>query len=317
MRVPNSPRRAFTLVELLVVIGIIAILIAILLPTIAGANRNAKQTACAANLRSLGQIIAVYNVQFKGSMPYSLYYSNATGVNNASAVDDGSDSALSANTYTWWSVLRKLMRNQGNWDNSIMNNDGSRATRFMAAFNCPIGLNRDAGCDFGSNPTIMPDLLYELGIGGSGNGSAQPWAKFLVPAKTNRVVPENILLYDAAEIAPNFNTQYVTGYDLDNGWMIDSVSNPYRRVRGDFGNRKPPAVADHTLVEPGPNVEGNAEPKTRGQIRWRHGRNDAANFLLADGSVKSFRITKNYGAPNERGELTRGMFRPKPPPGFR
>lgn len=310
MRVPNSPRRAFTLVELLVVIGIIAILIAILLPTIAGANRNAKQTACAASLRSLGQIIAVYNVQFKGSMPYSLYYSNASGVNNAAAVDDGSDSALSANTYTWWSVLRKLMRNQGNWDNSIVNNDGSRATRFMAAFNCPIGLNRDAGCDYGSNPSIMPDLYYEI----VGNAAAPSWARFLVPAKTNRLYPDNILLYDAAEIAPSFTTQYVTGYDLDKGWMIDSVANPYRRVRH---ARTPAAVADNTYADPGPNVEGNDAAGTRGQIRWRHGRNDAANFLLADGSVKTFRITKNADTPNVRGELTRGMFRPKPPTGFR
>lgn len=52
--------RAFTLVELLVVISILAMLMAILVPCLGSARERAKRTACMANLRSIGQSIFVY-----------------------------------------------------------------------------------------------------------------------------------------------------------------------------------------------------------------------------------------------------------------
>ncbi|MDA3874426.1 MAG: prepilin-type N-terminal cleavage/methylation domain-containing protein [Kiritimatiellae bacterium] len=73
----NSSRNAFTLIEMLVVIGVIALLIALIVPAASGAMERARRTKCMSNLRSLVTGIIAFAVNNDGFFPHSANNSNS------------------------------------------------------------------------------------------------------------------------------------------------------------------------------------------------------------------------------------------------
>ncbi len=66
----NRRRRlGFTLIELLVVVAIIALLMAIIMPALAGARENAKKVKCLANVRAIGSAMYAYSTEWNGAFP--------------------------------------------------------------------------------------------------------------------------------------------------------------------------------------------------------------------------------------------------------
>lgn len=70
----TSTTSAFTLIELLVVIAILALLVSILMPSLAKARDAAKTVVCATNLKAIGTTLASYTNEYNGSYPGCDFY---------------------------------------------------------------------------------------------------------------------------------------------------------------------------------------------------------------------------------------------------
>ena len=85
VRLPGWRRHGFTLVELLVVIGIIAVLVSILLPALNRARAQARTVQCLSNLKQIGLAFANYVNENKGWFPHQTSWNNLMGKKGTSA----------------------------------------------------------------------------------------------------------------------------------------------------------------------------------------------------------------------------------------
>jgi len=106
-------RRGFTLVELLVVIGIIAVLIGLLLPALGRARAQANMVACSAGMRDISNAFVQFQMDHKGWLPKAYFNGRPTGKDVAEINQFGSpdDWGLREPEWGWDYAVFKYLKN--------------------------------------------------------------------------------------------------------------------------------------------------------------------------------------------------------------
>ena len=311
-------RAGFTLVELLVVIGIIAVLIGILLPVLGSARRQARAVQCGSNLRQIGLALQMYVNQNKGSLPPGFMITDF--------------STTPKTVINWTSLLCGMMDKTAAISNQASDTAGGVNTRgFRRTMLCPEVTAVDADFDPNDNsvthylahPRLMPILNTEYGatpgptpdnyVRNSG-GDPNAVMKCFKLSRLKR----------SAEIAMVFDGSLSL---LTNAGNYSNYSgHPYYRPRqnmpvGDLiSNRAlgtPAAlIADWTKTNYKPDDPVDMRPVSAEganpplaftnkdldgndrNFRFRHGKNDTLNALFGDMHVATFETNKRRLSSN-------------------
>lgn len=282
----------FTLVELLVVVGIVSLLTAVLLPTLSRARAQANNLACQSNLHQIGQAIEIYAGGSKGILPYG--YWDGT-FNAATGRDTGYNAAMAAD----WSVLLQsaVSANAGpNYDANFAGGLKSRVRQIFFDPDAPPGdTNNALGLtltQYVCHPRLMP-LLGQQDFYAEMNAPVGVRC-FLRPYNLAHIRrgSEIAVIFDAS-LAPQVGGGW-TAYPVPVAMSLDNGRiNSDTYLTDQYNLAVTPGMnPDNSLdMTPAQGGASNSDLKTNSQnIRFRHMNNRCCNVLMADMHVESFAL---------------------------
>ena len=289
--VPRQPmRKGFTLVELLVVIGIIAVLIAILLPTLAGARQAANMIKCQSNLRQIGMAVQIYASRNKDVCPWG----TAPTVQGILPNGSPGGSYTERIQETLSRIIGKDVLNQSYGFPS----DPMRPTIsgvFQDADTIGEGIRHYTANSrvFGNSGRNDPYKINEWGATG--------FAARMHPMKLTGLRPSAEIATWWCSQQTSFNETHplnkyaaaTDSYFMDNTGAARAGFYYFRGLNGTEEMGKPASLYKQEMPTNLLNT-----PPGGGGVRTRHNRNTMANLLFADGHVSPYRES----------EITRKLF---------
>ncbi|HSV12906.1 MAG TPA: prepilin-type N-terminal cleavage/methylation domain-containing protein [Tepidisphaeraceae bacterium] len=293
--------RAFTLVELLVVIGIIAVLIGLLLPALNKARQQANLTACMSNLRSIGLAINMYTTANKLSLPFG-YWDGSVPLGTAPDFTKATD---------WRALLQATLTRQGGQTYVESSNAGGDTSKIATdLFVCKDVPENVGVLTYACHPRLMPAIeLKDPVFFFTGKGD------FMRPYKITQIKHgAEILLVADSTLKPLPDPGFIHGkmqanfglggIDLNAFGGANTTNRSLLLDEGRPATATPVANRDTSidvLASNGPaftnkdsmNQNDAVGSSNWGNIRFRHLSDTAANVLMVDGHVETHRLSSD------------------------
>lgn len=268
--------KAFTLIELLVVVAIIAVLIAILIPSLGRSRDQAKMTSCKANLRSIGQLLYMYDNMFAG-----LPIGDGSDPNQSGqylrwyiSVQNAADSSAGTNTYTAGSAASKIR--------AMFIDPAVGGTEFLRQNNNPSLSYVDSIIQYACHPVIMPSWGGPLGA------KPAPYKLSTLPRTDLAMVFDTNLTFVSTTGYWKCNGDVAVANLIDNGGAYGT-----NHLAAPDPSRPVPNAVDMTNGQGyTPNTDNTSTAIYMQNLRFRHLSDTKMNVVLNDGHVEAFTVNK-------------------------